>query len=154
MTFSYTENQTFFQNMQQMVNCMNKQTKSLEIISDTLPTILENLSTQPNNNSNNVSDGIQTFDELYYHRMVMFAVIVSQNKHIAWKSKMHSDGTMYDGMFIVGLDTPMGQITYHDKLKYWDYFDCVEVFYAPQYDGHTSNDVCKRLLNMIGKNNE
>lgn len=53
-----------------------------------------------------LSDGYHTFNELYYHRAVLFSVICNQNKDIAWKSKLHSDETMYDGMFIVGINTP------------------------------------------------
>ena len=52
------------------------------------------------------SDGYHTFNELYHHRAVLFSVIVANYPDRAWKSKKHHDGTMYDGMFIVGIDTP------------------------------------------------
>lgn len=43
----------------------------------------------------------------------------------SWKSLHHHDGTMYDGMFIVGIDTPAGPATYHyDVDPYWDMFPC------------------------------
>jgi hypothetical protein len=32
------------------------------------------------------SDGYHTFNELYYHRMILFSVICNQNKSKAWKS--------------------------------------------------------------------
>ena len=47
----------------------------------------------------NTSDGYHTFNELYYHRTVLFAVICNLNKDISWKSKKHKDGTMYDVIF-------------------------------------------------------
>ena len=36
-----------------------------------------------------VSDGSHTFDELYYHRMILFSIICDLNKDRAWKSKLH-----------------------------------------------------------------
>lgn len=54
------------------------------------------------------SDGYHTFDELYHHRAVLFSVIVATFPGRSWKSLHHHDGTMYDGMFIVGIDTPAG----------------------------------------------
>ena len=36
-----------------------------------------------------ISDGYHTFDELYYHRMILFSIICNQNKDRAWKSKLH-----------------------------------------------------------------
>lgn len=56
----------------------------------------------------NTSDGYHTFDELYHHRAVLFSVIVENFATRAWKSKLHADGTMYEGMFNVGIETPDG----------------------------------------------
>ena len=98
-------------------------------------------------NIGNISDGYHTFDELYYHRMILFATICNQNKEKSWKSKKHDDGTMYDGYFIVGIDTPQGQYTYHCKLSYWDKFDVKKLDFAKKYDGHMPNDV-DRLLSL------
>jgi hypothetical protein len=92
------------------------------------------------------SDGYHTFNELYHHRAVLFSVIVANHRGIAWKSKRHHDGTMYDGMFIVGIDTPDGQATYHyDVDPYWDMFDCEELDRAPEWDGHTPDDAIGRI---------
>lgn len=92
------------------------------------------------------SDGYHTFDELYHHRAVLFSVICNNNKDIAWKSKLHHDGTMYDGMFIVGVNTPEGQATYHyDMEPYWDMFNVKELEKAPEWDGHTPDEAIKRI---------
>jgi hypothetical protein len=93
----------------------------------------------------NTSDGYHTFNELYYHRCVLFSVICNRNAEIAWKSKKHHDGSMYDGMFIVGIETPAGQCTYHYDLEHWDLFHVKELEQAPVWDGHTPDDVLKRL---------
>lgn len=95
------------------------------------------------------SDGCHTFNELYHHRAVLFSVIVRDHPELAWKSKLHHDGTMYDGMFIVGIETPQGQATYHYDIEpYWEMFDCKELERAPEWDGHTSDDAIARIATL------
>lgn len=88
-----------------------------------------------------LSDGYHTFNELYYHRAVLFSVICNSHRNIAWKSKKHHDGTMYDDMFIVGIDTPQGQYSYHYDMNIWSMFDVIELEYAPEWDGHKPSDI-------------
>lgn len=98
-------------------------------------------------NPGEISDGYHTFNELYHHRAVLFSIICNQNNKIAWKSPKHSDGTMYEGMFIVGINTPFGQATYHyDINPYWNYFDVPMLEKAPEWDGHTPKEAIDRLL--------
>ena len=95
------------------------------------------------------SDGYHTFNELYHHRAVLFSVIVRDHREFAWKARKHHDGTMYEGMFIVGIETPKGQATYHYDLDpYWDMFDCEEREYAPEWDGHTPDDAIARIAEL------
>ena len=92
------------------------------------------------------SDGYHTFNELYHHRAVLFSVIVANYPDRAWKSKKHHDGTMYNGMFIVGIDTPDGQATYHyDVDPYWDMFECRVLDNSPEWDGHTPAQAIERI---------
>ena len=94
----------------------------------------------------NTSDGYHTFNELYHHRAVLFSVIVRNYPELSWKSKKHHTGDMYNGMFIVGIDTPFGQASYHyDIDQYWDMFDCKELEYAPEWDGHTPEQAIERI---------
>lgn len=96
-----------------------------------------------------ISDGYHTFEELYYHRMVLFSIILNQNKDISWKAKKHHDGTMFgDDSFICGIETPEGQYTYHYHLEHWDNFKVKELEFAPEYDGHKPSDII-RLLSFI-----
>lgn len=97
----------------------------------------------------NLSDGFHTFNQLYYQRMILFAVIVNQNKAKAWKSLRHEDGELCfgGGWFIVGIDTPEGSYTYHYENKYFDMFDCKILDYGKHWDGHTEKDVT-RLLSL------
>lgn len=52
--------------------------------------------------ADSISDKWHTFGELYFHRAVLFSVILNSNKSISWKSWKHHDGTMFDDSFIVG----------------------------------------------------
>lgn len=92
------------------------------------------------------SDGCHSFGELYHHRAVLFSVIVTMFPERAWKSRLHADGTMLEGMFIVGIETPDGQATYHyDAEPYWDMFPCEELDRAPEWDGHTPDQAIERI---------
>ena len=100
----------------------------------------------PDTGVGEVSDGYHTFNELYDHRAKLFALICHDHRDLAWKSLQHEDGSMYDGMFIVGVDTPQGQATYHyDVEPYWDMFWCRELERAPEWDGHTPDDAIERI---------
>ena len=99
------------------------------------------------------SDGYHTFNELYRHRAILFSVICNERPDVAWKSKRHHDGTMYDGMFIVGIDTPEGQATYHyDINPYWNLFRVKELELAPEWDGHTPGEAIRRIGTLTQPN--
>lgn len=101
-------------------------------------------------NKGDLSDGYHSYNELYKHRMVLFSVICNQNQEVVWKSRLHHDGTMFDGYFIVGIDTPQGQFTYHYQMEYWELFKVKELEKAPEYDGHTPDDI-DRLYSLTSE---
>lgn len=92
-----------------------------------------------------VSDGYHTFNELYYNRAILFAFICNEHPEFAWKSKMHSDSTMYENMFIVGITSPYGEITYHYNSNLWDIFNVPIKEKAPKWDGADSFSTIERL---------
>lgn len=100
------------------------------------------------------SDGYHTFKELYEFRKVYNAVLfnewASQGKYNIHKSKRHSDGEecFGGGWFIVMATLPTGQISNHYELKDWNLFQCEEREKAEEWDGHTAQDVVKRLLSL------
>lgn len=97
------------------------------------------------------SDGHHTFGELYHHRAILSSVVFNTFKAVAWKSKKHDneeEEPMYDDMFIVGIQTPEGQATYHYHLEYWDLFDVVELERAPKFDGHTPEEAIRRIASL------
>ena len=76
-------------------------------------------------------------------------MVVKSFPNKAWKARKHHDGSMYDGMFIVGIETPEGQATYHyDIDPYWDMFNCKELERAPEWDGHTSEQAIERIASL------
>lgn len=100
------------------------------------------------------SDGYHTFNELYEHRIVLFLALCNyaSSEHTVWCSKLHSDGSSFDGWFIVGIGVDLGsQISYHLPMSRWS--DAVAIMMelprAPDFDGHTSADVLKRLEKMF-----
>ena len=108
-----------------------------------------------------ISDGYHTFDELYEHRIVLFIALCKElNKNIiiddtksittkikVWKSKLHSDGTTFEGWFVMGIGKEKGkQITYHLPIEKWEDTEFAETLEnAPEWDGHTPEDVLNRI---------
>jgi len=109
-----------------------------------------------------VSDGYHTMDELYEHRIELFIAlcrICEKNKVYwegptlphPWRSKKHSDGSSFDGWFILGIEIEKGkQISYHLPIERWSDTDFVldTLENAPEWDGHTSSDVLERLKKL------
>lgn len=98
-----------------------------------------------------VSDGFHTFDELYEHRIELFLALCrvinrTDDSRSVWKSRYHSDGTRFEGWFICGIGIVSGrQITYHMPDRKWDDADFDIRMSAPEFDGHTAEDVLHRL---------
>lgn len=111
-----------------------------------------------------ISDGYHTFKELYRHRNLLFIALCRQfnnfemfgwrqigienpNQRQVWRSKFHSDGSSYDGWFILGLNRDKGrQITYHLPDDMWELTSFAQTLdRGPEWDGHTPDDVLERL---------
>lgn len=60
---------------------------------------------------------------------------------------------MFEGDFIVGLNTPEGPASYHFKIGFWDLFDVPEILNAPKYDVYTNQEALERLRSLIKINN-
>lgn len=101
-----------------------------------------------NNFTDKISDGYHTFEELYDHRTKLFIALCRLlPSKMVWKAKKHYDGTMYAGMFIMGVTTTDGQATYHLEDKYWEETNFVtELPNAPEFDGHTPTIALSRLV--------
>ena len=117
-------------------------------IEEHLNHIIKNLDEKGSIDTNQISDRCHTFGELYDHRAKLFSVICNLHREISWKSRFHDNGTMFDGYFIVGIETEEGQATYHYGLELWDLFDVEELPKAPKYDGHNSNQAIARILSL------
>lgn len=100
----------------------------------------------------NVSDGYHTFNELYDHRIALYIALCNSlcDEYFVWRSVTHSDGSMFDGWFVLGInENPGEQITYHLPMSVWD--KCrfaLTPSKVPEFDGHTSEDVLKRIASL------
>lgn len=115
-------------------------------------------------NLSQVSDGYHTIADLYDHRITLFIALCRYVKRIdypfrlsgqsarrVWRSKTHSDGkSAYEGWFLMGIGSEKGkQISYHLPLSRWDETDfAMTLDIAPEWDGHTSQDVLNRLKTL------
>lgn len=123
------------------------------------------LNLQSIENDVEISDGYHTFDELYDHRITLYIALCKVyeefiapsvydsdkgRKQDVWRSQKHSDGSNYDGWFILGIGKEKGkQITYHIPNERWEETNFAETLEkAPEFDGHTSADVLERLKNI------
>ncbi len=104
-------------------------------------------------------DGYHTFDELYDHRITLYIALCKAllNKEVdrpfVWRSNYHSDGKLCFGtgtQFIMGIGDKKGEcITYHIPTERWHETDFAETLKkAPEWDGHSSDDVLERIKNL------
>lgn len=104
-----------------------------------------------------VSDGWHTFEELYDHRIRLFIslcrtlVFYDSKFPQVWASVQHADGSTFGDWFVMGIGKEKGkQITYHLPARFWqeicEFAEILEK--APEWDGHTPNDVLMRLENI------
>ncbi len=113
----------------------------------------------------NISDGYHTFNELYDHRITLYIALCrlwnaheAQSKWITkegpkfyvWRSKLHSDGTSYEGWFVLGILPENGkQITYHLPIDRWDETNFARTLeQSPPFDRHTPADVLDRIKEL------
>lgn len=110
-------------------------------------------------------DGYHTFNELYDHRITLFIALCRfviaedeaarsyggvKRENRVWRSKLHYDDTSFEGWFIMGIGKEKDvQISYHIPLSRWEETNFAETLErAPEWDGHTSDDVLNRLKTL------
>jgi hypothetical protein len=104
--------------------------------------------------TNKISDGYHTYEELYDHRIVNYIALCRfvdrYSGEIVWRSKVHSDGSVWNGWFLLGIGKEHGsQITYHLPISEWSNTEfATEYDEAPDFDGHTPDDVLERIRNL------
>lgn len=104
------------------------------------------------NSADDISDGYHTFGDLYKHRTYLLALAMIHLPY-SWKARKHEDGTMFDGMFVVGFPTPNGMVTYHCDNEYWNDFKVPEIPHAPHFDGYSDADVLDREKAFLDSTN-
>lgn len=105
-----------------------------------------------------ISDTYHTIGDLYNHRMAFNIALCNSIQLLkrkdlyCYKSLQHHDGTMFEGMFILVIETPYGQISYHYNLEHWNKANVDVYEKALTYDGHTPQDTYERLLKLFESN--
>jgi hypothetical protein len=80
----------------------------------------------------------------------LLIALMRSHKSISWKSKKHDDDSWWSGYFIVGMDLPGGDITFHLPLSHWRSLSMIKTLdKAPKFDSHTTKDVIERLLKFL-----
>jgi len=128
----------------------------------------------PSNVIKKLSDGYHTFKELYEFRLMYNAALfnawgeslkinpkwaannshkepINLPKYDVHKSWRHYDGELCfnGGWFVVVAMLPSGQITNHYEAEHWEKFKIPSTVKAKyEFDGHTSQDVLKRLKKL------
>jgi len=118
---------------------------------------------EQNEITENTSDGYHTFKILYEIRKAYNVALFNEwamqkfshldiPKYNVHKSRKHHDGEYPFGnnnWFIVCAELPNGKISNHYTMDNWDLFKIPEYEKALYpFDGHTTNDVVDRLLNL------
>lgn len=96
-----------------------------------------------------VSDGYHTFEELYKHRNLLWIHVLMANNERAFKTKANKEGEVWEGWFIAGMETELGQISYRLPMEYWDLLNVKEIESNSKFDGHTSWDTIHRLHTLL-----
>jgi hypothetical protein len=114
-------------------------------------------------NANNITDGYHTFGELYEHRIILWIALCKTIANIerqgfqkdtvvsCWRAILHSDHSMFDGWFLLGIGYAKNeQMTYHLPISKWSETNFAETLdKAPEFDGHTSEDVLERIKKLF-----
>lgn len=134
------------------LNLKNKNATRIELLNNQI----KELKDKDLIKTKDISDTYHTFGDLYDHRMAFnsalchaLMLLKSNDEVYCYKSWFHHDGTMFDRMFIVVIESPYGQISYHYDEEHWNKFNIPEYEKALEYDGHTPADTCERLLKLF-----
>ncbi len=103
-----------------------------------------------NHSTNRISDTNYTFEELYDERNLILAALCNSSEEFAFKTKDTTD----KGNFIAGILTPNGLISYHIDLKYWDYFQVVELERAPVEAENAKEANRDKFIALLNKNKQ
>lgn len=113
----------------------------------------------PSEDRAKLSDGFHSFEELYETRNALFVALCQEiylaqefggRENSTWRSKRHPNGIELEGYFLAGINYQSGQqISFRLPIEMWDDFSHNEILdKAPDFDGHTTQDVIQRLKEL------
>lgn len=103
------------------------------------------------------SDGYHTFNELYEFRLLYNAALFNEwakqklyDVHKSWHhADAPNDSIFGKGWFVVYAELPTGQISNHYAPEHWILFNVPETPTGATWDGHSAEDVAKRLRSFL-----
>lgn len=118
---------------------------------------------QPNIDTNLISDGKFTFDQLYNYQNLLFILLCKQisklKKHApyivnnVWKSEVENNDTSKEGLFILGIgESYEDQIIFYLPISEWSFCEFAETIENPIIWGNpTIHDSFNKLNNALNK---
>ena len=95
-----------------------------------------------------------TFEYEYNIRTKYIKELINKHQDISWKTKRHYNedkDPMFNGCFMIGMNTPTGPAMFHLKLEHWDDVNVKEIENGPKYDGATTKEILFRLYSVFNK---
>lgn len=68
-------------------------------------------------------NGLDTFNELYKQSYSLLSTVCKLYPNISWKSWIHTDDSMCNNNFIIGVETPKGTYRHYCNKDLWELFD-------------------------------
>ena len=79
---------------------------------------------------------------------VLFVALSNCFKESSWKSKKYFNGKeLYEGRFVVGIETPNGPFVHYYDSEFWDLCECEELEVGKDWDWKALREV-DRLLSL------
>lgn len=96
----------------------------------------------------------EVFKSEYERRITVLKLLCNKYSDICFKTKKHFDeenDPMFDGNFMIVINTPLGCTTYHLKIEYFDEFDIPEIEHGPKYENYTTQEALYRIASIVDK---
>ena len=93
----------------------------------------------------------ETFERIYERRVKLLIVVCNKYPDICFKTRHHFNeeyDPMFNGDFMIVINTPEGPVSYHIKLKYFEMFKIRELEHGPEYDGYSVKQGLFRLMSI------
>lgn len=74
----------------------------------------------------NISDGFNTMESLYLQRMLLFILLMQNNRDISWKTKQISKKCEFKDAFVGVMESSYGKVGMYILNDFWEYLNGIE----------------------------